>query len=381
MADAPHPTDTTAAGPGTQSVPPASPPPAGPPPSSPAAVPVVVKKYANRRLYNTETSSYITLDNLADMIRAGRDFVVYDAKSGEDITRGVLTQIIVEEESKGTSMLPTPFLRQLIGFYGDSLQGVVPRYLETAMSSFARQQQTLRQAVQQTISPFLPAGVEEMSRQNLAMIERAMSLFNPFHRGTEPPPADAAPDDAAELGRLRHEVEALRMQLAAAQADAVLAGAVQAGGPAAADPAVAEALPAGHEAVTAPEPQHAASPGDPAAADAGPVEAGPEPLSAAAEAAPAAGPGPAAHEDDPARAVPPQHHLEVHVDAPPPPVRSAEPPHFAGSVTETAIQHAVEAVAAHAPNQPGHNPAGGASAGGASAGANTRRGRPQRKKN
>src|SRR5690349_25117050 len=93
---------------------------------TPAAQPVVVKKYANRRLYNTETSSYITLDNLADMIRAGRDFAVYDAKSGEDITRGVLTQIIVEEENKGSAMLPTGFLRHLIGFYGGNLQGVVP---------------------------------------------------------------------------------------------------------------------------------------------------------------------------------------------------------------------------------------------------------------
>lgn len=197
--------------------------------------PVVVKKYANRRLYNTETSSYITLDNLADMIRHGRDFVVYDAKSGEDITRGVLTQIIVEEESKGTSMLPTPFLRQLIGFYGGSLQGVVPRYLETAMSSFARQQEQLRQVVQQTFSPFLPAGVEELSRQNMAAIERTMSMFNPFHRGSAPlPPAPEAtaegmtqdapapvmvpalPADPAELDRLRQEVESLRSQLAAA---------------------------------------------------------------------------------------------------------------------------------------------------------------------
>ncbi len=199
----------------------------------PAQPPVVVKKYANRRLYNTETSSYITLDNLADMIRAGRDFVVYDAKSGEDITRGVLTQIIVEEESKGTSMLPTPFLRQLIGFYGGNLQGVVPRYLETAMSSFARQQQQLRMAMQQTLSPFLPVGVEEMGRQNMAMIERAMSLFNPFHRGGEPlPPETAVPApeavahtpapraDSAELERLRHEVESLRAELATARADA-----------------------------------------------------------------------------------------------------------------------------------------------------------------
>ena len=97
--------------------------------------PVVVKKYANRRLYNTESSSYITLDNLAEMVRSGRDFVVYDAKSGDDITRSVLTQIIVEEEGKGQNLLPTDFLRQLIGFYGGSMQGLVPNYLEQAMTS------------------------------------------------------------------------------------------------------------------------------------------------------------------------------------------------------------------------------------------------------
>ncbi len=96
----------------------------------------MVKKYANRRLYNTESSSYITLDSLAQMVREGRDFIVYDAKSGEDITRGVLTQIIVEEESKGSALLPTAFLRHLIGFYGDSMQGVVPRYLEQSMANF-----------------------------------------------------------------------------------------------------------------------------------------------------------------------------------------------------------------------------------------------------
>src|ERR1700691_3398171 len=96
---------------------------------------VVVKKYANRRLYNTESSSYITLDNLAEMVHQGRDFVVYDAKTGEDITRGVLTQIIVEEEGKGRSLLPTAFLRQLIGFYGDQMQSLVPRFLEQAMSA------------------------------------------------------------------------------------------------------------------------------------------------------------------------------------------------------------------------------------------------------
>ena len=197
--------------------------------------PVVVKKYANRRLYNTETSSYITLDNLADMVRLGRDFVVYDAKTGDDITRSVLTQIIVEEESKGTSMLPTNFLRQLIGFYGDSLQGVVPRYLESAMSNFARQQQQMRQVMQQTFTPFLPMGVDELSRQNIALMERAMAMFNPFHRPGEggklpepapsqPPPAaaDAAPAASLEIDTLRHEIESLRAQLAIARAEAVV---------------------------------------------------------------------------------------------------------------------------------------------------------------
>lgn len=223
------------------------------PTAAPQQPPVVVKKYANRRLYNTETSSYITLDNLADMIRAGRDFVVYDAKSSEDITRGVLTQIIVEEESKGTSMLPTAFLRQLIGFYGGSLQGVVPRYLEQAMTSFARQQQQLRQVVQQTFIPFMPAGVEEMSRQNVAMIERAMSMFNPFHRGSAPlPPGPDAPsaDQATPsqqdtnphaIDRLRQEIDSLRSQLAIARAEAVmaLASATPHGASASTDPAPA----------------------------------------------------------------------------------------------------------------------------------------------
>ncbi len=205
------------------------------PPSStdtvPQHPPVVVKKYANRRLYNTETSSYITLDNLADMVRLGRDFVVYDAKSGDDITRSVLTQIIVEEESKGTSMLPINFLRQLIGFYGDSLQGVVPRYLESAMSNFARQQQQMRQVMQQTFTPFLPMGVDELSRQNIALMERAMAMFNPFHRpgeGSKPaetpaqPPQHVPATPAGETDALRREIESLRAQLAIARAEAVV---------------------------------------------------------------------------------------------------------------------------------------------------------------
>jgi polyhydroxyalkanoate synthesis repressor PhaR len=195
--------------------------------------PVVVKKYANRRLYNTESSSYITLDSLATMIRIGRDFVVYDAKSGEDITRGVLTQIIVEEESKGRAMLPTAFLRQIIGFYGDSLQQFVPGYLESAMSNFALQQEQMRTAMQQTMGTFFPPGMQEVGRQNMAMMERAMSLFAPFYRTPEvgaktydtdptpPAPPPAAPD--VEMAALRHEVDMLRSQLAAARETAIAA--------------------------------------------------------------------------------------------------------------------------------------------------------------
>src|SRR5580658_6673237 len=121
------------------------------PPTKSAEPPVVVKKYANRRLYDTRSSSYITLDNLAEMVRQGRDFVVYDAKTGEDITRGVLTQIIVEEEGKGRSLLPTAFLRQLIGFYGGGLQGVVPGYLDQAMKAFTQHQEQMQAAMKKTV--------------------------------------------------------------------------------------------------------------------------------------------------------------------------------------------------------------------------------------
>lgn len=187
--------------------------------TQPAAPPVVVKKYANRRLYNTESSSYITLDNLAEMVRVGRDFVVYDAKTGDDITRGVLTQIIVEEEGKGRAMLPTGFLRQLIGFYGNSVQGLIPNFLEQAMTSFAAQQEQVRTAMQQTMGTFFPFRVEEVSRQNAAMMERAMSLFSPFYHNELKEPATEQSVHAVEeeLTALRHEVELLRAQLAEAR--------------------------------------------------------------------------------------------------------------------------------------------------------------------
>jgi polyhydroxyalkanoate synthesis repressor PhaR len=188
--------------------------------------PVVVKKYANRRLYNTESSCYITLDNLADMVRLGRDFVVYDAKSGEDITRGVLTQIIVEEEGKGRALLPTAFLRQLIGFYGDQMQSLVPRFLEQAMSALTQQQEQMRTAMQKTMGNLFPFGnIEEVGRQNMAIMERAFSMFTPFYRGAEPgdagPPA-ATPGSAGqapEIAQLRAEVESLRRQLEATKVE------------------------------------------------------------------------------------------------------------------------------------------------------------------
>ncbi|PWC75870.1 polyhydroxyalkanoate synthesis repressor PhaR [Azospirillum sp. TSH64] len=145
------------------------------------SAPITIKKYANRRLYNTATSSYVTLDHLCQMVKDGLDFVVYDAKTGEDITRSVLTQIIVEEESKGQNLLPISFLRQLIGFYGDNMQSVVPRYLEYSMQAFSRNQEQMRDYFQNTLGGMFPFGrLDEVSKQNMAMFERAMRMFTPF---------------------------------------------------------------------------------------------------------------------------------------------------------------------------------------------------------
>ena len=151
-------------------------------------------------------------------MRQGRDFVVYDAKTGEDITRGVLTQIIVEEEGKGQNLLPTNFLRQLIGFYGGALSGVLPDYLEQSMKTFIAQQEQVQAAMRKTVgsmASLFPFGnVEEIGRQNMAMMERAFSMFNPARTGTGA--AEAAPaDPARENAALRLEVERLRKELAA----------------------------------------------------------------------------------------------------------------------------------------------------------------------
>jgi polyhydroxyalkanoate synthesis repressor PhaR len=144
--------------------------------------PVVIKKYANRRLYDTETSAYITLEDLCERVKQGRDFVVRDAKTGHDLTRQVLTQIIFEQESKGSQILPTSFLRSVIRFYDDRMQDVLQHYLDASMSSFMSNQDRMR-SVMGEFSPFKQFDgnpLEDLTRQNMALFEKAVSMFNPF---------------------------------------------------------------------------------------------------------------------------------------------------------------------------------------------------------
>ncbi|MBV8133936.1 MAG: polyhydroxyalkanoate synthesis repressor PhaR [Alphaproteobacteria bacterium] len=181
--------------------------------------PVVVKKYANRRLYNTATSNYVTLDDLARMIKDGGDFVAYDAKTGEDITRSVLTQIIVEQEQKGQNLLPISFLRQLISLYGDSMQFLVPGYLEQAMLAFAQNQEQMRKNLQATFGIFPFGQFEEMGKQNMVLFERALRMLAPY-RGEEKPPssetgASRANNEDPRLKRLEAQIDALTQQLKA----------------------------------------------------------------------------------------------------------------------------------------------------------------------
>lgn len=143
----------------------------------------IIKKYANRRLYNTGTSTYVTLEDLAVMVKDEDDFVVIDAKSGEDITRSVLTQIIFEQESKGQNLLPITFLRQLIRFYGDSMQNLVPSYLEFSMSSLTREQEKLRKQMSQSFGTSAFEVLEDQVKRNAEMFERAMKMFMPFEGG------------------------------------------------------------------------------------------------------------------------------------------------------------------------------------------------------
>ena len=177
--------------------------------------PVVIKKYANRRLYNTATSSYVTLDHLCQMVKDDIDFVVLDAK-GNDITRSVLTQIIVEEEAKGENLLPLSFLRQLISFYGDNMQRMLlPHYLEYSIDAFTKNQDEIQKYMQDTFGNMFPFGqLEQMGKQNLAMFEQAMRMFTPFDGGTPPQAeAPAATESGPDMQTLQQQLNAMQAQL------------------------------------------------------------------------------------------------------------------------------------------------------------------------
>ncbi len=183
---------------------------------------VVIKKYANRRLYNTQSSSYVTLEHLSEMVKEGVDFVVYDAKTNEDITRQVLTQIIFEAENSGQNLLPIQFLRQLIQMYGNQLQSLVPGYLEMSLDAFARQQDRLRDqlgALGGGFSPFASSGMfEEQVRQNMALFDRAMKMFTPFaypdpQTPPQPSAAPAAPAGDDSLADLKSRLDEMQKQI------------------------------------------------------------------------------------------------------------------------------------------------------------------------
>lgn len=200
--------------------------------------PIIIKKYANRRLYNTKTSSYVTLDHLCDMVKEGVEFEVRDARTGEAITRQVLAQIIFEEENKGQHLLPIQFLRQLIRFYGDSLQAFVPSYLELSMESFAKNQQEMREKFAEALGgKFGFKDFEKMTRQNIEMFERTMRMFAPFGSamgawdkqapnpfsafmgGSDPNGNAASPSQSSaqrdqEIRELREQLAAMRQQIA-----------------------------------------------------------------------------------------------------------------------------------------------------------------------
>lgn len=182
--------------------------------------PITVKKYANRRLYNTQNSSYITLEDLASLIRDGQDFRVIDAKSGEDITHSVLTQVILDAETRGETMLPVPFLRQLIALYGDSMQSMVPHYLEASMAAFRKNQEQFRSTLANAFGT-QTYSLEDVARQNMAMLEAASAMFtgsglapplpdSPKDSGTTPP---QQADDKQEITQLRQQIDLLNKRL------------------------------------------------------------------------------------------------------------------------------------------------------------------------
>ena len=186
-------------------------------PEAQGGEPIVIKKYANRRLYNTKSSTYVTLETLAAMVRRGEDFVVVDAKSGNDLTRAVLAQIIFEQETKGQNLLPVPFLRQLIGLYGDNLQSFVPSYLEASMEAFRKNQEAMRQSLSEAFST--PASgmqiFENAARQNMALFEQGMAMFGLKGPEQTAPTGGGMPAKDGEVEALRAEIDRLKEELAA----------------------------------------------------------------------------------------------------------------------------------------------------------------------
>jgi polyhydroxyalkanoate synthesis repressor PhaR len=175
--------------------------------------PVTIKKYANRRLYNTGTSTYVTLEDLASMVKSGEDFVVYDAKTGEEITRSVLTQIIFEQENKeGQNLLPIAFLRQLIRFYGDSMQMLVPRYLEVSIESLTREQEKFRNQMAQAFGVGAFTSLEEQVRRNMEMFERAFGMFAPFARRASTAAAGETPAEPEKSAPKSDDIDELKRQ-------------------------------------------------------------------------------------------------------------------------------------------------------------------------
>ena len=186
---------------------------------------VIIKKYANRRLYNTDTSTYVTLDDLAEMVRSECDFMVYDAKTGEDLTHSVLTQIIVEQESKGDqNLLPVGFLRQLIRFYGNSMERLIPSYLEYSLDTLTREQEKYRKQFADTFGTVAFEAMQDQTRKNLAMFERALNMFAPFttfdQRSDLPRPeaeqkaeARPQPSQASEIAELKAQLASIQAQL------------------------------------------------------------------------------------------------------------------------------------------------------------------------
>ncbi len=176
----------------------------------------VVKKYANRRLYNTASSSYVTLDDLSKMVRDGDHFVVYDAKTGEDLTRSILTQIILEEDGKGRNLLPINFLRQLIRYYDDSLRAFLPRYLEMSMENFSDNQEQIRQYIEGTFGKFFPINqFEDMTKRNITLFQQAATMFNPAVSERNDASSSPSPktDISKDIQDISEQIDALQKEL------------------------------------------------------------------------------------------------------------------------------------------------------------------------